>query len=159
MKINKQFVQEVANGKYSDYDSHGEMQRAAQRILDEKIVSKFQKFCFRVYGKDMPDNVTDIYDAFVDFAIENKKKLVLIVPEEIRASKEVWFKGDSVDEVLKKLHEWAFFEQDASEIDGCTFQIEGDKRLYEFNGVMFHYCFDHGRMSVEELLEEVCYEE
>ena len=41
MKINKQFVQEVANGKYNDYDSHGEMQRAAQRILDEKVVSIF----------------------------------------------------------------------------------------------------------------------
>ena len=67
MKINKQFVQEVANGKYKDYDSHGEMQRAAQRILDEKVVSNFQKFCFSVYGKDMPDNVMDIFDAFVDF--------------------------------------------------------------------------------------------
>ena len=68
MKINKLFVQEVANGKYREYDSHGEMQRAAQRILDEKVVSKFRVFCFRAYGKCMPDNVFDIYDAFVDFA-------------------------------------------------------------------------------------------
>lgn len=91
--------------------------------------------------------------------MKKQVKLALIVPEEIRANCEVWFKGDSVEDVLKKLHEWAFFEQDFNKIEGCTFQIEGDGRLYEFNGAMFHYCFDKGRIGVEELLEEVCYEE
>lgn len=85
-------------------------------------------------------------------------KLALVVPEEIHPHKEVWFKGDSMEDVLKKLHEWAFFEQDFTKIDGCTFQIAGDDRLFEFNGVMFHYCFDKDRIGVEELLKEVCYE-
>lgn len=90
----------------------------------------------------------------------NKKqvKLVLVVPEEIRVNCEVWFKGESKEDVLKQLHDWAFFEQDFTEIDGCTFQIEGDSRLYEFNGSYFHYCFDHGRINVEKLLDIVCYE-
>lgn len=39
-------------------------------------------------------------------------KLALIVPEEIRASCEVWFKEETREEVLKKLHDWLFFEQD-----------------------------------------------
>ena len=91
--------------------------------------------------------------------MKKQVKLVLIVPEEIRTNCEVWFKGETKEEVLKKLHDWVFFEQDFTEIDGCTFQISGDRRLYEFNGDMFHYCFDKGRIGVEELLEEVCYEE
>ena len=86
-------------------------------------------------------------------------KLALIVPEEIRVNCEVWFKGESKQDVLKQLHEWAFFEQDFTKIEGCTFHIEGDRRLYEFNGSYFHYCFDHGRINVEELLDIVCYEE
>ena len=57
MKINKRLVQEVANGKYDSYDTHGEMKRAAQRILEEKVVSKFSAFCFRIFGGELPDNV------------------------------------------------------------------------------------------------------
>lgn len=91
--------------------------------------------------------------------MKKEVKLVLIVPETIRVNCEVWFKGESVESVLRQLHEWAFYEQDFAEIDGCTFQIAGDDRLYEFNGNYFHYCFDHGRMSVEQLLEACCYEE
>lgn len=90
--------------------------------------------------------------------MKKQVKLALIVPEEIRSSCEIWFKGDCLENVLKKLHEWAFFEQDFTEIDGCTFQISDDSRLYEFNGAMFHYCFDKGRIGVGELLEAVCYE-
>lgn len=91
--------------------------------------------------------------------MKKQVKLALIVPEEIRANCEVWFKGGSVEDVLKKLHEWAFFEQYFNDIDGCTFQIADDDRLFEFNETMFHYCFDKGRIGVEELLENVCYEE
>lgn len=90
--------------------------------------------------------------------MKKQVKLALIVPEEIRANCEVWFNSDSLENVLKKLHEWAFFEQDFTKIDGCTFQISGDGRLFAFNGTMFHYCFDKGRIGVEKLLENVCYE-
>ena len=90
--------------------------------------------------------------------MKEQNALVLLVPEWISSSREVWFYGYSVENILKQLHEWAFFGQDFNEIDGCTFQISGDPRLYEFNGTMFHYCFDKGRIGVEELLENVCYE-
>ena len=82
-------------------------------------------------------------------------KVVLIVPEEIRANGLVWFKGENVEEALKKLHEWAFFEQDFTKIEGCTFQISGDERLFEFASYPFHACFDHGRISVDKLLDTV----
>ncbi len=88
-----------------------------------------------------------------------KHTLALIVPEDINPNKKVWFHGPTVEDVLQQLHEWAFFENDAAELDSCTFQLDGDHRLYEFKEVPFHYCFDHGRISVDELLEEVCYEE
>lgn len=83
MKINKQFVQEVANGKYDSYDTHGEMKRAAQRILEEKVVSKFSTFCFRVFGGEVPDNVMDLYDAFVDFEIHGAE-IRMDVPDSLR---------------------------------------------------------------------------
>lgn len=91
--------------------------------------------------------------------MKKQVKLALIVPEKIRTNCEVWFKGETREEVLKKLHDWVFFEQDLTKIDGCTFQISGDDRLFAFNGTMFHYCFDKGCISVEEMLENVCYEE
>lgn len=79
MKVNKKFVEEVANGKYDYYDTHGEMKCAAQRILREKVVSKFSTYCFRTFGGEIPDNVMDIFDAFVDFKkgkIMNKEQLL-----------------------------------------------------------------------------------
>lgn len=86
-------------------------------------------------------------------------KLSVVVPEEINASREEWFHGESKEEVLEKLHRWAFYDQDFTKIEGCTFQLSGDSRLFEFNATMFHYCFDKGRISVEDLLERVCYED
>lgn len=91
--------------------------------------------------------------------MNNQVKISLVVPEKIRVNCEVWFKGESVEEALKKLHEWAFFEQDFTEIEGCTFQISGDERLFEFASYPFHACFDHGGISVDKLLDAVCYEE
>ena len=91
--------------------------------------------------------------------MKKEVKVVLIVPEKIRVNCEVWFKGESVEEALKELHKWAFFEQDFTEIEGCTFQISGDERLFEFASYPFHACFDHGGISVDKLLDAVSYEE
>lgn len=90
--------------------------------------------------------------------MKEQVKITLVVPEKIRVNCEVWFKGDTVEEGLRKLHEWAFFEQDFTELEGCTFQIGGDARLFEFNGTIFHYCFDKGRISVDNLLDKCYYE-
>ena len=91
--------------------------------------------------------------------MKEQVKIILVVPEKIRVNCEVWFKGDTVEQALRKLHEWAFFEQEFTEIEGCTFQIDGDDRLFELDGTMFHYCFAKGRISVERMLDECCYEE
>ena len=90
--------------------------------------------------------------------MKSQVKITLVVPEKIRVNCEVWFKGDTLEGALRKLHEWAFFEQDFTELEGCAFQIEGDARLFEFNGTMFHYCFAKGRISVDDLLDKCCYE-
>ena len=90
--------------------------------------------------------------------MKSQVKIALVVPEKIRVNCEVWLKGDTLEEALRKLHEWAFFEQDFAELEGCAFQIEGDTRLFEFNGTMFHYCFAKGRISVDDLLDKCCYE-
>ena len=153
MKINKQFVQEVANGKYSDYDTHGEMKRFAQRILDEKIVSKFQKFCFRVYGKEMPDNVMDIYDAFVDFAIHGAE---IRLTNENNPTKVYVFHGMTVKESLKNMFDWLSEEISKT---GSTwwsmsrFAIAGDKRRFRMFYDLFHMCFAMGRMNEQRLLQ------
>lgn len=84
--------------------------------------------------------------------------LALVVPEAIHPHKQVFFHGESVEEVLKELHDWAFFEQDFTQIEGCTFQVTDLPGLYEFSGTYFHYCLDKGRIDVEELLETVKYE-
>lgn len=91
--------------------------------------------------------------------MKKQVKVVLIVPEKIRVNCEVWFSGEGVEDALHELFMWAFFEQDFTEIEGCTFQIEGDGRLFEFEGSAFNYCFGKGRASVEWLLDVLCYEE
>ena len=153
MKINKQFVQEVANGKYKDYDSHGEMQRAAQRILDEKVVSKFQAFCFSVYGKEMPDHVMDVYDVFVDFAIHGAEIRLKSEnnPERIHV-----FKGMTAKESLKKMFDW--ISDDISKAGSSywgyknEFTIAGDKRRFRMFYDLFHFCFAMGYMDEQRLL-------
>lgn len=77
----------------------------------------------------------------------------------LKIKKKVWFGDKSVEDVVRDLHEWAFFENDFTEIEGCTFQIDGDSRLFNFIGTYFHYCFDHGRIGVDELLDMVCCKE
>lgn len=90
--------------------------------------------------------------------MERKVELVLMVPERISSDREVWFSGEGVEDVLHQLFVWAFFEQDFTEIEGCTFQIEGDERLFKFEGTAFNYCFGKGRASAEDMLGAICYE-
>lgn len=154
MKINKQFVQEVANGKYSDYDSHGEMQRAAQRILDEKVVSKFQKFCFSVYGKEMPDNVMDVFDAFVDFA-SHGAEVRLEIPEGYCPSLVQIF-GMTLTESMAKLHYWLMDNWAAVECDvleRIEFTVKGIKGRFKINMAANHYVFVKGRGNEKDFLE------
>lgn len=152
MKINKQFVQEVANGKYKEYDSHGEMQRAAQRILDEKVVSKFQAFCFSVYGKEMPGNVMDVYDAFVDFAIHGSEVSVWNTKENDKVYK---FNGMTERESLRAMNAWVWDvhkKKGYEWLEDCEFKIRGISGKYHLSLANFHYCFVKGRISEEKLL-------
>ena len=154
MKVNKKFVEEVANGKYSDYDSHGEMQRAAQRILDEKAVSKFQKFCFSVYGKDMPDNVMDVYDAFVDFTVHGAE-IRLKIPEGYSPSLVQIF-GMTLTESMERLHHWLIDNCEAVEYDvleRIEFTVKGIKGRFKINMAANHYVFVKGRGNEKDFLE------
>ena len=154
MKINKQFVQEVANGKYKDYDSHGEMQRAAQRILDEKVVSKFQAFCFRVYGKEMPDNVMDIFDAFVDFTAHGAE-IRLEIPKGYFPNLVQIF-GMTLTESMAKLHDWLMDNWEAVEYDvleRIEFTVKGIKGRFKINMAANHYVFVKGRGNEKDFLE------
>ena len=153
MKINKQFIQEVANGKYRDYDVHGEMQESARRILDEKIVSKFQTFCFRIYGKELPDNVVDVYDAFVDFALHGSQVLVWNTKENDKVYK---FEGMTEKESLCKMNEWVWKVHDKigyKWLEDCEFKLIGESGKYHLSLANFHYCFVKGRISEKQLLE------
>ena len=153
MKINKQFVQEVANGKYSDYDTHGEMKRFAQRILDEKIVSKFQKFCFRVYGKEMPDNVTDIYDAFVDFNLYGAEIKFKVSPS-VHPSAEWQSFGMTAKDSLKRLWRDACKKYELWDfIKDKHFKIKGEKGMFMFNSCALHHVFDNGYYPEEKAVE------
>lgn len=154
MKINKQFVREVANGKYKDYNSHGEMQRAAQRILDEKVVSIFQKFCFSVYGKDMPDNVMDVYDAFVDFTAHGAE-VRLEIPKGYFPSLVQIF-GMTLAESMEKLHHWLMDNLEAVEddvLERIEFTVKGIKGRFKINMVANHYVFVKGRGNEKDFLE------
>ena len=155
MKINKQFVHEVANGKYSDYDSHGEMQRAAQRILDEKVVSKFQSFCFRVYGKEIPDNVMDVYDAFVDFTAHGAE-IRLEIPHGNGFWGNVQLFGMTLSESLERLHHWIMknYEKIGYEsMEQIEFKVNGIKGKFKINLSAHHYTFAEGGVTELEFLE------
>ena len=154
MKINKQFVQEVANGKYSDYDSHGEMQRAAQRILDEKVVSKFQKFCFSVYGKEMSDHVGDIFDAFVDFELHGAE-IRLEIPKGYFPSLVQVF-GMTLAESMEKLHHWLIDNCEAVGIEvleRIEFTVKGIRGRFKIDMAANHYVFVKGCGNEKDFLE------
>ena len=154
MKINKQFVQEVANGKYKDYDSHGEMQRAAQRILNEKVVSNFQKFCLSVYGKDMPDNVMDVFDAFVDFT-SHGAEIRLEIPKGYFPSLVQIF-GMTLAESMEKLHHWLIDNCEAVGIEvleRIEFTVKGVKGRFKIDMAANHYVFVKGCGNEKDFLE------
>lgn len=154
MKINKQFIQEVANGKYKEYDSHGEMQRAAQRILDEKVVSKFQKFCFFIYGKDVPDNVMDIFDAFVDF-VSHGAKIRLEIPEGYYPGFVQIF-GMTLIESMEKLHYWLTTNWEVFEygdLERIEFTVKGIRGRFKINMAANHYIFVKGCGNEKDFLE------
>lgn len=152
MKINKQFVQEVANGKYDDYDTHGEMKRAAQRILEEKVVSKFSTFCFRVFGGEVPDNEMDLFDAFVDFAIHGAE-ITAEVPKEIHPTGMLQAFGMTLKESLEEF--WYKVCSDFSLYEFMCdreFKIAGEKGKFLFNPWALRYCFDKGRLNIQDVL-------
>lgn len=90
--------------------------------------------------------------------MKNQVRVSMLVPESVNPNREVFFCGNNVEEALNQLSDWVFFKQDFTDLEGCTFRIEGDDRLFEFNSTMFHYCFAKGRISVDKMLDECCYE-
>lgn len=152
MKINKRFVQEVANGKYDSYDTHGEMKRAAQRILDNKLVSEFSKYS-RFHLDKHPWHVMDVYDAFVDFAL-HRTAITVCHPEE--KGRVYRFKGMTVEESLEKMNTWVWETHQTKGyqwLENCEFQVEGKSDKYHLCLANFHYCFAKGRINESQLLE------
>lgn len=151
MKINKQFILEVANGKYSDYDMHGEMQRIARRILEEKVVAKFQTFCFRTYG-DL-DNVCDIYDAFTDFAGFGAE-IKVTVPRSIHPAGYWQVFGMTAEESLENLYRDSCGNDTLYDaLCGASFKIRGEKGAFQFNSVACRHAFDKGHISGKQAVE------
>lgn len=152
MRPNKQFIQEVANGKYNDQDIHGELRKAAQRILDEKVCGKFQTFVFHTYGPDGLECFSDIYDAFVDF-LGFGAEIRVPVPTSIHPAG-IWQAfGMTAEESLKELY------YDACEngalwdaLIGATFKIRGERGQFQLNTCACRHAFDKGRLTTKELI-------
>lgn len=146
MKINKQFVQEVAGGKYGHDDSHGEMKEAARFILEEKLVSRFASYCFRIYGREMPDNVMDIYDAFVDFPMHGAQIDIDVQDEKYRYHTQIFgIRPEYTLEELWRLYSECNNEWLKNQLASMRFKIKGEPGLYEMNLSAMHSIFDHGR--------------
>ena len=153
MKVNKQLVQEVANGKYDSYDTHGEMKRAAQRILEEKVVSKFSTFCFRMFGGELPDNVMDVFDAFVDFPIHGAE-IKVEVPEDIYPTGMLQVFGMTLEESLEEFWYTVCSDYPLYEfMCDREFKIAGEKGTFQFNPWALRYYFDKRRLDKKELLD------
>lgn len=152
MKPNKQFIQEVANGKYNDQDSHGEMQRAAQRILEEKVCGKFSSFVFHAYGPDGLEHIGDIYDAFTDF-LDFGAEIRVPVPTSIHPAG-IWQAfGMTAEDSLKELY-YGACKNDAlwDVLIDATFKIRGEKGQFQLNMAACRVAFDKGRMTTKELI-------
>lgn len=153
MKINKKFVKEVANGKYDSYDTHGEMKRAAQRILEEKVVSKFSAFCFRIFGGELPDNVMDMFDAFVDFSFHGAE-IKIEVPENICPTGMLQVPGMTLEESLEEF--WYTVCSNDSLYDfmcNREFKIAGEKGKFLFDPWTLHYYLDKRRLDKKDFLK------
>ena len=147
MKTNKQFIQEVANGKYNDQDIHGELQRAAKRILDEKVCSKFQTFVFHTYGPDGLECFADIYDAFTDY-LAFGAEIRVPVPTSIHPAGIWQVFGMTAAESLEKLYYDACHNDALYDVAiNASFKIHGEKGLFTLNTVACRHAFDKGRLT------------
>ena len=63
------------------------------------------------------------------------------------------YEGISVDTALQEM--WYDTCDDPDEYEGCKFTIRGTDKEYKYVATYFWYCFDKGRTSVEDLLEEL----
>lgn len=79
-----------------------------------------------------------------------QNKIVVILHNE----ENLLYVGDSVADALQQM----WYDDESQDRDGLCFTVcdmaEGTEKKYQYISVMFHYCFDHGRISVEELLDE-----
>lgn len=74
-----------------------------------------------------------------------EKVMVQLVTE----SEDLCYEGISPYTALQEM--W-FDTCGTDEYEGCKFTVRGTEKEYVNNGVLFHYCFDKGRITVEELL-------
>lgn len=63
------------------------------------------------------------------------------------------YEGISVDTALQEM--WYDTCDAMDEYEGCRFTIRGTDKEYKYVATYFWYCFDKGRTSVEDLLEEL----
>lgn len=60
--------------------------------------------------------------------------------------------ADSIADALEQM--WR--DDELQDRDGLTFtvadMVRGTEKEYEYDSTVFHYCFDHGRMSIEQVL-------
>lgn len=57
------------------------------------------------------------------------------------------YSGPTAEEAVRDM----WYDDEEQNRDGLTFTIEGQR--YTYQSTMMHYCFDHGRITFEEMLE------
>ena len=85
---------------------------------------------------------------FKFWIMEQKEMIVVTLHNE---ENEIYV-SDSVADALEQM--WR--DDELQDRDGLTFTVAdmvlGTENDYEYDGMVFHYCFDHGRINVEQLL-------
>lgn len=76
-----------------------------------------------------------------------EKVMVQLVTE----SEDLCYEGISLYTALQEM--W-YDTCGTDEYEGCKFTVRGTEKEYKYVGSLLRYCFDKGRMSVEDMLDE-----
>lgn len=145
MKVSKEKIQAYA----LDENCSQEVKRVAERILNQNLSSRFNRFAF--YYSGQAD--ADLIDCLLDFSCFGAE-LKIEVPQEVHPFKSMQFFGMTPEESLFRLFDEINDRPELSDVmEGRQFTVAGSRKKYAYSSTIMHYCFAKGRINVEEALD------
>lgn len=149
MKVEKNMIEEVANGKTN---IKGKAVEIAKKIIDQKLVSKFRSYAFFCYGNI--DDIYDLQDCLLDFSWFGAEIKVQDIPENIHPFRKLSIFGMTIEDSLKNL--FNELTESSKKLEACenkVFTVRGTRGKFKLIYTSLHYCFGEGRITEKQCLD------